>query len=80
MSDEKNLYSVEEVAKFLNVKKPLIFKLVKQNKLPAINIGSGQRNIYRIKISDVYNLKDKAEKNANIETDNQREVSQQEKQ
>lgn len=59
MEDNKEkFYTVDEVAEILSVNKVLIFKLIRQGKLPAMNIGSGQRNVYRITVKDINNLKD----------------------
>ena len=63
--EEKEVYTPEEAATLLSVTKPLICKLIKQGKLPAMNLGSGQRNIYRIRAEDINNLKDNKKENGN---------------
>ena len=75
MEIEKELYTVEETAKFLSIQKPLVFKLIKQEKLPAINLGSGQRNIYRIKKEDIYNLINNKKENVNTRPSKNKEDS-----
>jgi len=72
---EKEIYTIEETAEFLSIKKPLVFKLIKQGKLPAINLGSGQRNIYRIRLEDIYNLKDNKKENDNTRPSENKEDS-----
>ena len=49
-------YTVKETAVLLSVTNVLIFKMIRSGKLPAMNLGSGKRNIYRIKYEDISNL------------------------
>lgn len=65
MEQNKAFYTVEETAKLLSVTKPLIFKLINSGKLPAADLGSGQRKIYRIRSIDIYNLKTNQKENGN---------------
>lgn len=71
----EKLYTVEEAAILLSVKKPLIFKLIQQERLPAINIGSGQRNIYRILAKDIYNLKGNKKEDGNTRPSKNKEAN-----
>lgn len=56
MESEKTYYTVKETAILLSVTNVLIFKMIHSGKLPAMNLGSGKRNIYRIKCEDISNL------------------------
>jgi len=55
-TEEKQFYTVKEVSILLSVTKVLIFKMIRSGKLPAMNLGSGKRNIYRVKHEDISNL------------------------
>lgn len=50
---EDRYLTVDEAAKFLAVGRKQITKLILSNKLPAKNIGVGQRPFYRILLSDL---------------------------
>lgn len=63
MESEKTYYTVKETAVLLSVTKVLIFKMIRSGKLPAMNLGSGKRNIYRIKYEDISNLTDNKKEN-----------------
>ena len=66
--EDKRFYTVEEVAQLLSVTKPLIFKMINSGKLPAANLGSGQRNIYRVRAEDLYNLETNQKENGHKRT------------
>ena len=50
--DDKELLTVEEVARRLKVNQKRVYKLIQNGELEATNIGGGGRNIYRISLGD----------------------------
>lgn len=44
---------VKDVMEMLSVSKPTIYKLIREGKIRAINLGSKTRPIYRIRRSDL---------------------------
>lgn len=49
----KEYYSPKEVAEVLSVNRKHILRLIKGNQLPAFDVGTGQRNVYRISKRDL---------------------------
>lgn len=46
--DSREFYTPKDAADFLSINKMTILRLIKSGKLPATNIGTGQRMVYRI--------------------------------
>ncbi|MCK4501213.1 helix-turn-helix domain-containing protein [Candidatus Babeliales bacterium] len=51
----KEYNSPKEAAEILSVKREHILRLINNGQLPASNVGTGQRKVYRISIQDLNN-------------------------
>ena len=56
IKENKQYYTPAQAAKLLCVTDQLIIRHIKSGKLPAMNLGSGKRKIYRIRAEDIDNF------------------------
>lgn len=52
----QEFYSPKKAAEILSVNREHILRLINSGKLPASNVGTGHRNVYRISKQDLDNF------------------------